>query len=153
MEVIRGFVREGGKLLATFETSLYNEKGEARSDLGLSDVFGCSYTGIKKSGSYYGYQYVNQSSSLTNGFEDTSLIANWGKNLLVRAINSGDVDEPFAYVPQIFPQPPERSWLNSLKTPYPSMIVHSFEKGKVVYFPNEVDRNVWYMGIVILVMC
>jgi len=37
---IREYVRSGGSLLATFETSRYDEWGTRRSRLGLADVFG-----------------------------------------------------------------------------------------------------------------
>jgi len=41
-EAIREYVRSGGSVLATFETSRYNEWGEKRQELGLADVFGVS---------------------------------------------------------------------------------------------------------------
>src|SRR5215471_6431501 len=37
---IRRFVEGGGSILATYQTSLYDENGEPRSDFGLADVFG-----------------------------------------------------------------------------------------------------------------
>ena len=42
---LRAYVDAGGSLLATFETSLYNERNERRPDFGLADVFG-----IRKAG-------------------------------------------------------------------------------------------------------
>ena len=42
-EVIRRFVRAGGGLVATFETSLYDETFNRRPDFALADVLGASY--------------------------------------------------------------------------------------------------------------
>ena len=40
LAAVRRFVADGGGLLATHETSLYDEKGNRRPDLGLADVLG-----------------------------------------------------------------------------------------------------------------
>lgn len=40
---IRTFVQRGGKLLATYETSLYDEEGRKRPDFALADLFGAHY--------------------------------------------------------------------------------------------------------------
>jgi len=42
---LRDYVHAGGQLLATFETSLYNELGETRPNFALADVFGVSNAG------------------------------------------------------------------------------------------------------------
>src|SRR5262249_36698344 len=44
-EVLRTYARNGGCLLATFETGRYNVDGTRRSSLGLSDIFGVTATG------------------------------------------------------------------------------------------------------------
>ena len=43
---IRRFVREGGTLIATYETSLFDEWGQKRENFGLADVFGVNYRGL-----------------------------------------------------------------------------------------------------------
>ena len=145
-EVIRQFVAGGGRLLATHQTSLYDETGKEREDFALSDVFGCTFTGVRKDASNFGYQYVTGPHPLTKGLENTELIANWGENLLVLPGPGAQPEVPLTYVPQIYPQPPERSWLRSLKTKFPSAVVNTYGRGKVVYFPYEADRNVWMHG-------
>lgn len=45
LAAVRTFVREGGGLLATGETSLCDELGRPREDFGLTDLFGVSYRG------------------------------------------------------------------------------------------------------------
>ncbi len=42
---LRQFVERGGSLVATYETSLYDEWGVRRGDFGLADLFGLSATG------------------------------------------------------------------------------------------------------------
>ena len=44
-EVIRQFVKDGGTLFASAETSLYDENRIRRGDFALADLFGCSYSG------------------------------------------------------------------------------------------------------------
>lgn len=45
VEAIRAYVLNGGGLVATCETSLFDELGRPRHDFALSDVFGVSYQG------------------------------------------------------------------------------------------------------------
>ncbi|MGC9003929.1 MAG: beta-galactosidase trimerization domain-containing protein [bacterium] len=46
VSVIKEFVRKGGKLVATGETSLYDETGERREDFALREIFGLSHKAI-----------------------------------------------------------------------------------------------------------
>ncbi len=46
LSAIRGFVRDGGGLVASLDTSLFDELGNAREDFALSDVLGVSYRGL-----------------------------------------------------------------------------------------------------------
>lgn len=44
-EYIRNFVKDGGNLISSFETSLYNEYGERLEDFRLNDVMGLNFSG------------------------------------------------------------------------------------------------------------
>ncbi|TBL79104.1 alpha-amylase family protein [Paenibacillus thalictri] len=145
LELIRNYVRQGGKVIATGETSLRDPDGTPRADYALGDMFGCAYTGIAKDVSQFGYQYVRAAHPLTAGFEQTKMLANWGQMSLVR-LTSEAAEAPVTYVPPIFPQPPERSWLRSYETEYPTAIVNRYGQGTSIFFPYGVDRNVWQHG-------
>jgi hypothetical protein len=145
VEIIRTYVSSGGKLIATNQTSFRKPDGTLRPDYALGDVFGCAFTGTVKDNTQWGYQYVNESHPLTRGFEDTNLLASWGLQYLVRK-TADTAQSIVSYVPQIFPQPPERSWLRSYETDYPTMILNQFGEGESVFFPYGVDRNVWLHG-------
>jgi len=45
VEAIRGYVQNGGGLVATCETSLFDELGHPRSNFALADLFGVDYEG------------------------------------------------------------------------------------------------------------
>jgi hypothetical protein len=65
---IRRFVREGGTLIATHETSLFDEWGQKRENFGLADVFGVNYRGLLGGGSIQGIVYVPQDPALSREF-------------------------------------------------------------------------------------
>jgi hypothetical protein len=45
VESVRRFVGKGGSLVATDETSLYDEYGDRRADFALGDILGAKYMG------------------------------------------------------------------------------------------------------------
>lgn len=45
-DVLREYVRQGGTLLATMDTSLFDEWGNRRDNFGLADLFGVDYVGL-----------------------------------------------------------------------------------------------------------
>ncbi len=75
------YVAGGGSLLATFETSLYDENNKPRADYALGNLFGISKAGPPQrtqdkslSSSSIHLQEIRQRNQLTTGFEDTEWI-------------------------------------------------------------------------------
>ena len=73
---LSAYVASGGSLLATFQTSLFNERNERRADFGLAEVFG-----IHKAGDIIGTNgnafmgRIEKSHQILDGFVDTHVIA------------------------------------------------------------------------------
>ena len=117
---VRRFVRAGGGLIATHETSLYDEKGQRRSDFALSDVFGARYRSVLPAGKRK-IEFIT-GNSVGNGLQDI------------------EHDEPHIVV-----KPHGASvaaWLTGDETPdksVPAVVTHSFGRGRVVYLPGRLD--------------
>jgi hypothetical protein len=92
---LRAFVRRGGSLLATFETSLYDEQGGRRKDFGLSDLFGVSADGLAQRDIKNAYIRIEPQTRhpILKGLEDAGRIINTVQRVPVKP-----------YVP--FPPPP-----------------------------------------------
>jgi len=70
---LRAYVKSGGSLLATFETSMYDEHNVRRAEFGLADVFGIHAAGpvIGTRGNAY-YGRIERQHPILEGFHDTN---------------------------------------------------------------------------------
>jgi hypothetical protein len=143
-EAIRQYVRSGGSLLATFETSRYNEWGDPRQELGLADVLGVSLAGEVMGPHANGYMRIEKRHELAAGFEGTNLLPGGEYRLPIRQrANSAAV---LTVVPNYPAFPPEMVYP---RTPHTSELAASFrEEGssRVAYFAGDVDRTFWGSG-------
>ena len=147
-EMIREYVRNGGRLLATFETSLYDGSGQAREDFALGDVFGVSHTGVTMDTAMDCYQWIHDHSIiLAERMKDTRMLINNGETLLT-GIVSPQARIVCSYMPRIVNQSPEMAWdpEEEMITDHPTVVVNSFGEGKAVYFANQPDRMNHLMG-------
>lgn len=134
---IREYVKDGGTLIATFETSLFEKDGTQRKDFALADLLGVSYADDKKDTNQGGYQLIRTPHEMLKSIGDTDILMNGGESLVCRAKNATTVA---TMIPNIHNQPPERAWTDKLETDDVSIAVHSVGKGKVVYFANDITR-------------
>jgi len=134
-EIIRKWVNNGGKLIATFATSLFNEQGERYDNFLLSDLFGCHFTGNAANTEVDCYQKVVKRTEILNGFENTTLIHNGGNTMLCAIDHEAFMIT--GYLPKINNQPPEFAFPKSWDTEYPIIVENSYGEGKVIYFANQ----------------
>ncbi|MEO8371169.1 MAG: alpha-amylase family protein, partial [Candidatus Solibacter sp.] len=77
---IRAYVERGGSIVATHETSLYDEWGERRADFGLAELFGASFGGTidaRMQNSYLNLEGApGKRHPLLAGLDDTGRIIN-----------------------------------------------------------------------------
>lgn len=121
-EIIRCFVANGGGLIATGETSLYDHNGQRREDFALKDVFGVNYVNTlaaeKRVVEFGGLHPI------TKGLEKYRI----------------DYDEPLVVV-----NPEQRKvdgWVvdnNSKSGNVPAVITNTYGLGRVVYIPARLD--------------
>jgi hypothetical protein len=142
--VIRQYVRSGGSLLATYETSRYNEWGDPRQELGLSDVLGVNLAGDVVGPHGNSYMRIERRNEITAGFEGTNLVPNAEYRLPVRARESSP---PILTVVPSYPVfPPEMVYPRAPHTDEPAAIFRENGKSRVAYFPGDVDRTFWNSG-------
>ncbi len=142
MEIIRKYVREGGGIVASYQTSLFDEKGQCRQDFGLGDLFGCSWTGMVKNTETDCYQKIREAHPLLadTGSENTEMLMNEGKTMLCTLRENTEAKMVCSYVPKIENQPPEFAWIKEVDTVYPTITVNQYGKGRCVYFSNQTDK-------------
>ena len=139
--LLRKFVERGGGLVATHETSLYDEWGTRRSDFGLKSLFGAS--AVKVEGPMQNaYWNVEPGSALVKGFENAGRIIN-GVHRVVLKDYSKDRKSPLTLVPSYPDLPMEEVYARVPKTDEPGVIATEIGRGRCVYFPWDIDRTFW----------
>lgn len=154
---LREYVKRGGGLVATGETSLCDELGRPRPDLALADVFGVSYRGRTDGAAPIEKLDVNFQQAIDEKY--------WQQRVGVATLTWNDV--PFWDDARLKTLVPHRSvtfrgpqaWVTEPKNaadvaarmlpagsqhaPIPAAIARNFGAGRVVYFPACLDAALW----------
>ncbi|MGH9397957.1 MAG: hypothetical protein ACRD18_14040, partial [Terriglobia bacterium] len=143
-EAIRQYVASGGSVLATFETSRYNEWGERREDFGLSDLFGVNVAGEVIGPCENSYMHIDQTHPILRGFTDTEILP--GPEFRV---NVGHL-KPSSLVLSVIPQypafPPEMVYPRIRNTHEPAVALRQQGTSRIAYFPGDIARTAWRSG-------
>ncbi len=144
---IHEFVDRGGSVVATYETSLYDEWGLRRPDFGLAPLFGASFAGSAKELMLNSYLSLGKDPltgkyhPLLDGFEDATRIINATNQVDVRPLSPGF--SPLQIVPSYPDLPMEDVFPRPVKDHKPGVFVQETGNGRVVYFPGDIDRTFW----------
>ena len=144
---LRAFVKKGGSLVATYETSLYDEAGKSRADFGLSDVFGVSYSQSVEGplqNSYLrlrGEAGTSQFHPVLKNLEDAYRIINGTHRVKVTA--KGEFPSPVTLVPSYPDLPMEDVYPRTEDTATRELYLREIGNGRVAYFTGDLDRTFW----------
>jgi Beta-galactosidase trimerisation domain len=135
---IRDFVRRGGGLVATYETSLYDEHCTKRANFGLSDLFGADYAGGLDARMQNSYLRLEGKHPLLRGLEGVERIIN-GVSRVHTKPNAAYPNAPLTLIPSYPDLPMEEVFPRVDHTDQPEIYV----RDRVVYFPWDIDRTFW----------
>jgi hypothetical protein len=142
------FVERGGSVIATHETSLYDEWGVQRKDFGLASLFGASYAGRKEGPMLNSYLTLEkdpatgQYHQLLNGFEDAGRIIN-GINRVHVVPAESRAYSPLVVIPTYPDLPMEECFPPPETTHDAGVFARNVGPGRVVYFPWDIDYTFW----------
>ncbi len=145
---IRDYVKRGGSIVATYETSLYDQWGVRRDDFGLADLFGVAFKSKIEGPMKNSYLRVEKNPltgkyhPLLAGLEDAGRIVNGIYRLRVDA-RTKMPNPPLTLIPSYPDLPMEKVYPRQPKTDIPEVYLHEFGKGRIVYFPWDIDRSFW----------
>ncbi len=149
---LRSFVKNGGSVIATYETSLYDEWGVRRKDFGLADFFGVSWNGSVESPMQNSYLRLEHEAlphhALFRGLEDAPRIINGVSRLEVTPREKFD-EVPLTLIPSYPDLPMEKVYPREPHTNIAEVYLREFPAeaskpaGRVAYYPFDLDRTFW----------
>jgi len=142
-EQIRAYVRSGGSIMASFETSLYDENLRQRADFGLADLFGISKAGdaVGTNGNAY-YGRIERSHAVLEGFRNTNWLPGAQNRVPVKPVQ----DPVLTVVPGFVQYPPELAYPPVPHTDEPAVVLRETGSSRLAYFPGDIERSFWLTG-------
>lgn len=144
---LRAFVQGGGSIVATYETSLYNEEGKPRSEFGLSDLFGVSYSQGVEGPMQNSYLRLKPDATtgkfhpVVKGLEDAYRIINGTHRVKVSA--KENFPSPVTLVPTYPDLPMEHVYPRTDDTDIRELYLRQVGNSRVAYFTGDIDRTFW----------
>lgn len=139
------YVRAGGSIIATFQTSLYDEEGKPRPNFGLADLFGVDAEGEVEGPMKNSYLQINMENGrhhgVLDGLEDTTRIINgiYRQKVLPKI----EFPSPLTLIPTYPDLPMEHVYPRRTDTGIRELYLRQFGQGKVAYVPWDIDRTCW----------
>jgi hypothetical protein len=143
---LSGFVAQGGSLIATHETSLCDEWGVRRANFGLAELFGVNFAGRVEPRMQNAYLRLEHDTArhhpLLRGLEDAPRIIH-GASRVETEPREKFPPAPLTLIPSYPDLPMEKVYPRVPKTDVAQVFLREAGKGRVVYFPWDIDRTFW----------
>ena len=144
---LRDYVARGGSIVATFASSLFDERGTRRANFGLADVFGVSFAGSVDGPMQNSYLNLDADPRtrvrhpILKGLEHASRIVNGVFRLHVRP----DIDfpSPVTLIPTYPDLPMEDVYPRVPRTAIREVYLREIGPSRVAYFPWDISRTFW----------
>ena len=146
---LKSFVESGGSIVATYESSLYDEWGARKNDFGLASLFGVSFAGQTENRMKNSYLQLEKEPEtgrfhpLLSGFEDATRIINATNRVLVNPHNNATSECPLTVIPSYPDLPMESVYPPRVSSHDGGVYLNRIGKGRAVYFPGDIDRTFW----------
>jgi hypothetical protein len=132
-------------VLASFETSLYDQDGKRREDFALGELFG-----IQRAGDIQGpignsfLARIERQHEILSGFSDTHVLPGAEYRLPVKT--RSPTEPVLTVVPPYTAYPPERSYAQTPRTDEPAVVLSEKGASRLVWFPGDIERTAWRSG-------
>ncbi|MDB4884240.1 MAG: hypothetical protein JWL95_3006, partial [Gemmatimonadetes bacterium] len=166
---VRRFVERGGSLIATDQTSLFDEWGDARSDFALADLFGvkrgaagdarAASERLRQNGAAQTYlrltpelrarvdgPHIADEPAVAGarhpvlaGFGETDILA-YGGTLEPLAVDAR-AKTLLTFIPAFPAFPPETAWMRQPRTDVPGLVVNESGGRRVAFLAADIDRR------------
>lgn len=140
---LRDYVKAGGSLLATFETSLYDQDNKPRDNFGLADLFDIKKTGdvITTNGNAY-YARIERKHPVVDGFDGTDWLPGAQSRVPI-----APVENPIlTVVPGFVAYPPELAYPPEPNTNLPAVVLREKGASRLAYIAGDIERSLWISG-------
>lgn len=130
--IIEEYVTQGGKIIATYATSLYDEKGKRKSDFALADVLGVNYHKEYEFSHFY-IEDEPDPVSCTGG----ALLVNSKAQVLSRLVKAVHLSPPLSFTTDTSPLE---------RTDVPMTTKQKFGKGEALYIACQLASSFYDYG-------
>jgi hypothetical protein len=165
-DAIKQFAAKGGGIVATGETSLYNEWGDMLPDYLLAGMFGThipdsiKYEPVKQTNTIHTYLRLTPElrgsvdgpltgkepvikgsrHEVLKGFEETDILPYGG--VLRKLRTDTGTETLMTFIPEFPIYPPETAWMREPETDIPGLIINTMQNGsRVAFMPADIDRQ------------